>query len=336
MEIHELKINRGILHILDTNTGSSILSAETLEIEADTFDFLYSHVLNILEDLDIKKLTMTNEENYYWNQVKEYDKTEESFVSKTQNICQSIFEYQLTQPLIPSGDFLILDLRFNDKDYIGLLKFEYKESYVHEINHGEKGSKNSIVCQRASLPGLKQKAVEAFFINVLENEVWIKDKKYEINGEKKAYLTEILLEAQTEYSVKEKLNKYEQTMKSFVKKHCDDDLEVIQKMKSEIVKQAEEKGEIAFDEIVEEVFHNDEALKNKCHEELIKKGINEEKIEVNDKIQKNISKKHRIVIDNGIEVKLPIEYMDRADKIEIINQPDGSVSFVIKNIESIK
>lgn len=334
MEINDLKIQQGILHILDMNNGLPLLSDQGLEIEADTFDFLYAHVLNILEELDLRELTLVNDENAIWQQVKSLN--DENFVQVSKEICQIIFDYQITQPMIPSGDFLLLEMLLNDKEYLGLLKFEYKESYIHYVDQTELGINNKIICQRVSLPGLKQKAVEAFFMEKEGNRLLIKDKKYEINGEKKAYLSEILLEAETAFSVKEKLNKYEKTMKNFVKKYCDDDLEVIQKVKTEMVKQADEKGEISFDEVVDEVFFENTELKNLCHEELIKKGIEDTKVEATEKVQKNITKKHRIVIDNGIEVKLPIEYMDRADKIEIINQPDGSISFVIKNIESIK
>ena len=44
----------------------------------------------------------------------------------------------------------------------------------------------------------------------------------------------------------------------------------------------------------------------------------------------------KIKTDSGIEVKFPLEFANRRDKIEFINNPDGTVSILIKNVEKLQ
>ena len=41
-------------------------------------------------------------------------------------------------------------------------------------------------------------------------------------------------------------------------------------------------------------------------------------------------------MDNGIEIKIPIEYLSSIEKIEFLNNPDGSLSILLKDIRDIE
>jgi hypothetical protein len=45
--------------------------------------------------------------------------------------------------------------------------------------------------------------------------------------------------------------------------------------------------------------------------------------------------KQKFKLDNGIEITIPSEIYENKEMVEFINNPDGSVSVLIKNIESI-
>ena len=46
-------------------------------------------------------------------------------------------------------------------------------------------------------------------------------------------------------------------------------------------------------------------------------------------------KNHRIKTDTGIEIAFPADYFKNTDYIEIINNPDGTLSIALKNIGKI-
>ncbi len=46
--------------------------------------------------------------------------------------------------------------------------------------------------------------------------------------------------------------------------------------------------------------------------------------------------KQKLKLDNGIEITVPVELLKNKDVIEFINQEDGSLEVVLRNIDSIK
>ena len=46
--------------------------------------------------------------------------------------------------------------------------------------------------------------------------------------------------------------------------------------------------------------------------------------------------KQKFRLDNGIEISIPLELYKDPEVVEFINNPDGTTSVIIKNIEKIK
>lgn len=332
----KIKIDRGILHILDIENGMPIFSDEFLEEDEASLDFIYAHILNLIDDLKVKKLFFKEDTNEIRKISEKLKLNEEYFLEATKNVGQIFYDLMDKHIEISSGDYIFVKFEMNGDPCFGMFKFPYRESYIHYVESKDGIQQNKIIRQMTTLPGLKQKIGECFIINLETLEVYLKEKKVEIDGEKRYYLSELVLEVEEGKSTYEKMKQCEQTMKSVVKKYCDDEQKAMQKFKSEMSKKAFEDEEIVFEEIVDEVFKEQHEIKEICKDEMEKKGLLKDKIEVNEPVQKTLTKKHKILIDEGIEIKLPVEYLDRQDKIEILNNPDGSLSFVIKNINKIK
>jgi len=331
-----VKVNQAILHILDQNNGVPIFSDVMIGDNSDSLDFIYSHILNLIDDLKVKKLSFENENNEVKQAIEALKSEEKTFEEVSKIVGNRFYEFMIKHIEIEPGDYIFTRFVMGDDDCFGVLKFPYKESYIHYVEAGEVGQSNMIIKQRTTLPGLKQKISECFIININTLEVFLKEKKYEIDGEKIFYLSGLFLEVNEAKSTYEKMKQCEQTMKSVAKKYCDDEVATMQKFKSEMSKKAFEDEEIVFEEIVDNVFKEQHEIKEICKEEMDKKGILNDSIEVNESVQKNLTKKHKILIDDGIEIKVPVEYLERTDKIEILNNPDGTFSFMIKNINKIK
>ena len=78
-----------------------------------------------------------------------------------------------------------------------------------------------------------------------------------------------------------------------------------------------------------------EALKQESVVEIQKAGLSENDIRISEKLIEKKFRTHRIKTDKGIEINIPLEYTDKLDMIEFINNPDGTISIMIKNVGKI-
>ena len=66
------------------------------------------------------------------------------------------------------------------KDYLGILKLNYRTSYTHQTKTKEDGSNgNHIILQRALLPAQGQKLSEACVVDLSNGSILLTEKKYE-------------------------------------------------------------------------------------------------------------------------------------------------------------
>jgi hypothetical protein len=83
------------------------------------------------------------------------------------------------------------------------------------------------------------------------------------------------------------------------------------------------------------VYEKNADIKQEYVQEIEKAGIIEKEISLPQKIIEKKFKTHRIKTDTGIEIDFPLEYADNTDRIEFVNNPDGTVSIIIKNVGRI-
>jgi hypothetical protein len=106
------------------------------------------------------------------------------------------------------------------------------------------------------------------------------------------------------------------------------------KVKNIIRENVEESLNIDLSKISDEVFEDAE-IKKAYKEEIKMKGIKEPEIKVNFNYANKIKTKQKIVTDEGIEINIPYEMLSNKEKVEFITNTDGTISIVLKNIDSI-
>ena len=63
MEKSDIRILKAIVHILDSTTGTPVLSDSELEFGSDFSDFLREHIWKIMSGDDVKKCRFIQEES---------------------------------------------------------------------------------------------------------------------------------------------------------------------------------------------------------------------------------------------------------------------------------
>ncbi len=219
MEQDEIIIRQGIVHILDGELGCPVFSEQLLELSPDINDFFRQHIFKIMSGDDMKKCYFNDEENAegMYKLVKEF--SEENLVNSSKEMAGLLYSIMNSNITIPSADFAAVTFQVKSVLYLALLKMNYKESFVHMTNSSEGSNVNSIIKYRAALPASSTRLPEAVIINLEDYTVNIVEKKYEVNGEKCNYLSELYLNCSASLSSKSKLDIVTRAVEQVNKKH---------------------------------------------------------------------------------------------------------------------
>lgn len=331
--VNNIIINKAILHILDTAINTPVLSDELMAIDDEIEDFLSTHIDKLLSDSDIKECLFSSELNTVKSMMN--DINDENFIENTRNLALDLFNIMYTNVDIPAGDTVFCEFIKNNTRYIGILKFNYKTSFIHSFVVNNDKRENKIIKQKAAIANEKQKLEECVFINLDDLNILVKEKSYEVNGERDFYITNHFLKADSKLSMKQQYNIVEKATKDIVKKYYNDDVSKYVEIKEVIKENIDSNNEIDMNEVTKKAFKNNEDIGEQYKQELSKKGLIEEKVRINESIEKRICKKQKMLTDDGIEINIPIELMND-NKLEFVMNEDGTISIIIKNVNNIK
>jgi len=328
-------IKKAALHILDTNLDIPVLSNDELEIEDDISDFLENHIIKALKDNNLKKAEFAEEENRFKLMCSALQQNINNFLTISQDIAGLFFEFMKKNVDIFPADLLCCIFEIGGVLNLGILKMNYKQNYIHFTRQDDCGNVNTIIKQRTVLPAESQRVDECVFIDLETYGIYLIEKAYEINGEKEYYISKYILNCSSDLSAKDKIKIINKVADKMNRKYFDQDFENISRLKKAIAENFEENNTINIDNVVKDVFKNNPDIQKEYVEEVQKAGIAEKTIEVPQELVVKKYNKQKIKTDTGIEINFPSEYYDNTEKLEFINNPDGTISILIKNVTRI-
>ena len=336
IEIDRINIEKIILHILDNSIGIPALSEEEHPYSGEIMEFLEIHIEKVFNDINIKKAFFDSGENPVKNICIDISKDNDKFIIKTKEFAQLMYNIMAENPSIPSCDLICILFNGDGRKYLGFFILNYKTSYIHYIEESDNKRVNKVIQQKTTLPNVNQKIDEFIIADLEDYSILLKQKKYEINGEKEYYISKYLLHSKDMLSDKEKIDIVNKASKKIVRDYCEDDVTKMAEIKNAIVESVEESDTIDIDHIKTKAFNENIELQNIYEEEIEKRGLTEKTIEVNEPLYKKIPRKQKLIIDEDIEIKIPVSYLTGDDKIEFINNTDGTVSIILKSIKDIQ
>lgn len=335
MEQDEIIIRKGIVHILDAELGYPVFSEQLLDMNPDINDFFRQHIYKIMSGDDMKKCYFNDneEESEMYKLVKEFN--EDNMVDESKKMAELLYNIMNSNVTIPSADLAIITFQINGKKYLALLKMNYKESYVHMTNSEESGNVNSIIKYQSTLPASSTKLSEAVIIDMEDYEVKIIEKKYEVNGEKCNYLSELYLRCKASMSSKSKMDIVTRAVEQVNKKHYSEEPVKQMEAKRIIKEEIEQNGSVNVEKISEKIYGQVPEIKEEFDAKMEKYHM--EKAEVKPQSEKTTKKfeKQFLKTDTGIEINIPMEQYRDINQVEFITNPDGTISVLIKNINKI-
>ena len=332
---YDIHIKKAILHILDTSINLPVLSNNEIDIDGEISEFLEKHIIKILDDANLKKAQFMDGTNAVRDMCQAISTDEGCFAEISRVVADTLFDIMLKNIDILSGDLICCLFDINSQHHLGILKLNYKTGFTHYVNQMEEGATNSIIRHKTLLPTEGQKIDEAVLVSLESGEIRLLERAYEINGAKEFYLSQYFLKCSTDLSDNQKLKIIDKVTKKINKKYYDEDFDKVAKLKKVVSKSIEDNNEIRVEAIAEEMFDTNLAVREEYVQEIQKAGLTAESIQIPEKIVEKKFKTHKIKTDTGIEINFPLSYYDNRDMIEFSNNPDGSISIIIKNVSKI-
>jgi len=332
---HSISIIKAVLHILDVNAAMPVLSKGELEIPEALADYLGRHIDKVLDDPNTKNARFIGEENEIRLLCGLLKDKEGDFLLVSTDLAGKLFAFMRKNVEIPSADLVCCLAEIDGVNSLVLLKLNYTEGFTHWVNNADEGAVNMIIRHKTLLPQEGQKPGECVLISMADFSLKLMEKQYEINGEKEFYLSNLFLKCSCDLSDNAKLKILDKAAKSINKKYFNEDFENTIKMKKAVTESIEDTAAIQVDRIAGKLYESDMGIRREYVDEIAKAGLDEKEIIIPGRLIEKKFKTHKIKTDTGIEIDFPLEYADDSDKIEFINNSDGTLSIVIKNVARI-
>ncbi len=331
----ELHIEKIIIHILDTSMTMPVMSMDEMPTSIDMNDFFAHHICKTQNDDALKNCVFDEEYNLFLNYLKEYQDEKIDFVTFSKQIAGQLFSIMSAHIHIPCADFALVQYRCNMKEYLAILKLNYQNTFIHFTDFDSDININTIIQHRTTLPNYGQKITEAAIIDLSTFDVNLLDKLVEIDGEKKHYLSTLFFKCHTKLSSKEQMQAVKTATNKVAKKYFDTDIEKKAEITEKLYSNLNDNGELDLEAFATEAFPAQEEAKEIFFNTLEKKGVDKPKIAITEKTIQRTFENQRIKTDEGVEIKIPIDFYNNPQKMEFITEPNGKISIILKDINKI-
>ena len=324
-------IHQAILHILDKDAGNLFLSQEAMDLSSPLIRTYLDKLLTKVQKAEPKRAKL-EADSALWTSLKD-DQT--SLIDKSTSLADKLFDLIGPAEEIAAADYLFFEASDDhEQRYFGLIRLDYSSQVTHFLS-AESQLVNQLVMHHAILPSPTQTPSEFFLLNLATGDYQILEKQYVIEGKRCLYLSERILEIAPPQAAPQQIKQIKKAVADTAKQFDQEPYQALATTQKVILQQLEEDHVINAEEITRQVFKDNLGAQDAAREALVKREV-PTNIAVNNvpKYEKKYAKQ-KFKLANGIELMVPTELYDDPEVIEFINNPDGSISVMIKNVETI-
>ncbi|MHC5249125.1 nucleoid-associated protein [Enterococcus sp. LJL90] len=329
----DIYLKKAIMHLIDRESNLPVFSQVELDLTTEYIrDFLTKKITKVssaqtktgilAEDSSVAELLQT---------------VSEDFISVSEKLTERWFGFYGQSEDGPSADIFVVLYEEDTQLYLAFLKANYHEAYTHYVDSETGAIENKLILNRGILGSKTQKADEALIVNVSNLSFELIEKRYTFSGEKKAYFSESVIETQPAPSLEENTKVIKKVAKQIGKKFDEDEFEILADVKEAMYDSIEETGFVEAEKIAQKVFKDNISAQMAFKEEVKEAGFVEELQPVKEiqEISEKRFGKQKFKLSNGIELIVPVDVYRNPDFIEFMNNPDGTVSVMIKNVDEV-
>ncbi len=328
----EIRIEKVIVHILDSMVGMPVLSDTEIDFGSDFADFLKEHIYKVSAGDDVRTCHFYEKESDVYQMLLEYN--DDKFIEMSKHLAESLYKIMNSNVDIPSADLAIVRFKDRDEEYLGILKINLRSNYTHRTAAVGDGNANEIVKFKAVFPSESQRLTEAAIIRLKDFQVRLVEKKYTINDEKVNYFSYLFLKCNSSLSPKTKLNLVTKAIEKVQDDNLDEYKVTEAKMRAKCIiqEELERNGGFVVEDLADKVFEEEPDMRNAFQEKMEKYDMVKQEVIPQNETTVRKYQKQCLYTDTGIEIKIPMDRYKDSDSVEFITNPDGTISVLIKNI----
>lgn len=319
-------INKILMHMLDFEHRKIYHSTDFVDLNETSIDYYRKKVEKALNSPVMKELTVGTLHEMMLRSEKMIENDEE-FIKQAKEMTDKLFALGSVIEEMPNSNVLFVDCYKNGERFVAALKLNYRSIPMSVVEEGVVR-----ITKQQVLPMMGSAVDEAIIMNCDTKQLFLIEKKFTIDGKPDFYLNPQWIKGEEKLNDKQKFS----TMKKVVKKMDDiynvNDGKALPLMKQEIQEKMESNEPVKPLEIVKKVLERDYQAQEESEVMLKDLGIGEED-QIN--VLAGAFDTCKLVLDDDIEVKLPIEEYLSGAHIEKKKQEDGSYSIILKDISEV-
>lgn len=111
-----------------------MLNEYRLDLNEDTYKFIYKHIEKCLKDEDLKYAKFNPERNIVKEVVQDYlNQVSNNLIDLSKELARQLFVIMKGNVNIPSADLIIASVLTDQGPMIAILKLDYVKNFTHEI-----------------------------------------------------------------------------------------------------------------------------------------------------------------------------------------------------------
>lgn len=337
--INDINIQEAVIHIVDSNGEEPILNEYNLELNEDTYKFLYKHIEKCFKDEELKYAVFNPERNIVKEVVQDYlNGIDNDLIGLSQELARQLFIIMKTNINIPSSDLLVVSLVTDKGPMIGILKMDYVKNFTHQVDFREEKIGIKIVPQAAGLPGSGQRIQKAAFIKpIRENErynLMVIDKQRKSKDEDEYganYFINNFLGCSVISNERDMTKTFLKATENWTRSNVTQDADKAERIRTKVKEKLREEEIINIEELSNELFKEEPHIKEDFSK-FVKSHNLDDEIPVDKQWVEKKLKRVRLKIDKDIDLYINEEAYHDSSKFEIQRNGDGSINMIIKHV----
>ncbi|MBS7576247.1 MULTISPECIES: nucleoid-associated protein [unclassified Enterococcus] len=318
-------IKQAILHLYDADQQALNISKQLLDLSQPV---IHDYILKKLERAYSDKLKSGRLEANH--ELVELVK-QEDFIQSSVEFCQKWLEAYKIAEKQAANDLICILYEQEGMAYFAFIRVKLNRGFANQTGL----ENNQIQVNPYQLPSDSQLPDEAFLLNLETDEFLLLEKQIKFNGANIKYFSENILKASTKPSVNDQLKQIKQTAKKIGKSFDTEEFQMASTIQKAVVASLDEVETFDPKKISESLFPENLTAQLEF-QEATKASAN---LKMDEAIKHKTAQKlatQKLSLSYGIEITVPNDVYDDADRVEFIQNADGTYSILIKNITDIK
>lgn len=332
----DFMIEEATVSILDANGDEPVLNQVSLELTETVYDFIIKHIDKSLKDTKIK----FGKFNPQISGVREYStkllRNEVNLIEASHVFSNVLFSLMKNNMGIESCDLLTAKVNTNIGQIVAILKLDYTDSFVHSVDFVDDKLTIDITSVRTGLPSTIKKAAFIKANNFNGFDLLYLDKFKKAKGDSDyavGYWQNSFLNCEEVVNSVSATMNFAKATEDWIRAVDLDSAKQSEELRFTVRENLLESDEISITELADEMF-GDDTEKAESYKEYMSSLNFEDTVIVDKPAAIKKFNKIKIAVDKDIVLTIDRESYNNRSKFEVVENLDGSINMIIKNITS--